>query len=66
MPAAGSEKRPFNIEQYTRIIERLIPDLQGADVRRVNEEGQHNDAFFVDEAFIRTSFRSCALMPGGK
>jgi aminoglycoside 2''-phosphotransferase len=52
MPAAESEKRPFNIEQYTRIIERLLPELQGADVRRVNEEGQYNDAFVVDGAFI--------------
>jgi aminoglycoside 2''-phosphotransferase len=52
MPAAGIEKRPVNVERYARVIEAAYPDLQGAEVRLVNEEGQYNDTLVINDAFI--------------
>ena len=52
MHEPGSEKRPFKIERYRRIIEAAYPELKGASVRLVNEEGQYNDALVVNEVFI--------------
>ena len=49
MNEAGNEKRPVTIEQYTTIIEQAYPELKGANVRPVNEEGQYNDALLVDD-----------------
>jgi aminoglycoside 2''-phosphotransferase len=47
-----SEKRAVSIKRYTRIIEGAYPELKGAEVRPVNEEGQYNDALVVNEAYI--------------
>ncbi len=50
----GSKKRPVSIDRYRRIIEAAYPELKGASVRLVNEQGQFNDALVVNETlFVR-------------
>lgn len=52
MQEPGNEKRPFASSNYAKVIEAHIPELKGADVRMVAQEGQYNDVLVIDEQFI--------------
>lgn len=52
MPAVGKENRMFDINHYAKLLAARYPELKGADVRMVEEEGQYNDVLLVDGRLI--------------
>lgn len=52
MQEPGFEKRPSSLPHYARIIGMHYPELQGADVRMVEQGGQFNDALIIDDELI--------------
>ncbi len=52
MPGAGNEMQTGKIARYARQIAAAYPELGGADLRMVDEEGQYNDTLIVNERLI--------------
>lgn len=52
MQEFASEKKSSSINHYAKTIVAKYPDLQGAEVRLVEQEGQFNDALLVNGDLI--------------
>ena len=52
MQQPGNKRWPASSGPYAKVLEAQYPELEGADVRMVDQEGQYNDVLVVDSELV--------------